>query len=59
MLLIKVDAAEAIISIQLTEACSTNEVMGNLLKDWGLVVLSNNGLVQVFGSRQGREPLGF
>ena len=46
-LLIEVDAPEAVLSIQLAEACSTIELMRNLLKSWGLVVLSNHGLVQV------------
>ena len=53
----KVDAPEAILSIQLAEACSTIEPMRNLLKSWGLVVLLNYGLVQVLGMRQiHREP---
>ena len=44
--LIKVDAPEAIHSIQLAEACSTIELMRNLLEG-GSLVLSNSGLVQV------------
>ena len=46
-LLIKVDAPEAVLSTELAEACSTTEPMKNLLKDQGLVVLLNYGLVQV------------
>ena len=41
------DAPEAILSIQITEACSTIEPMGNLLEGGSLVVFTNNGLVQV------------
>ena len=70
-LLIEVDAPEAILCVQLTEACSTIQPMRNLLKGWGLVVISNNGLVQVIwvktdmkgtirllGISEGRYPLG-
>ena len=42
--LIKMDAPEAILSIELA-ACGTIELMTNLLKGGGFVVLSNNGLV--------------
>ena len=56
--LIKVDAPEATLSIQLTEACSTVEPMRNL-EVGSLVVLSNNGLFSPFGLRQiQREPSG-
>ena len=70
-LLVEVDAPEAVLSVQCTEACSTIEPMRNLLEGWGPVVLSNNGLVQVLwvevdtkgtitilGISVGRHPLG-
>ena len=45
--LTEVDTPEAVLSIQLPEACSTIEPMRNLLKGQGLVVLSNYGFVEV------------
>ena len=45
--LIEVDAPEPILSVQLTETCSPIEPMRNFLKGWGLLVLSNCGLLQV------------
>ena len=44
-LLIEVDAPEAILNIQLAEACNTVELMRNVLEDGSLVVFLNNGLV--------------
>ena len=64
------DAPEAILGIQLTEACCTTVVMRNLVKGWVLEVLLNNGLIQILsvkadtkgstglsGVGQGRYPL--
>ena len=44
-LLVKVDAPEAVLSIQFTEVCGTIDLMQNLLEGGSFVVLSNNGLV--------------
>ena len=46
-LLIEMDVPEAVLSIQLTEVCNTIEAMRYLFKGGSLVVLLNNGLVQV------------
>ena len=66
------DVPETILGIQLAEACCTTEVIRNLTEGWGLLVLSNDGLIQVIrveadmeGSiglsrvGQGIYPLGF
>ena len=41
------DTPEAILGIQLAEAGCTTEAMRTLIKGQGLVVLLNNGLIQV------------
>ena len=50
-LLIKVNAPDAILSIQLTEAGSTTESLRDVIQSRGFILLSHNGLVKAFGSR--------
>ena len=54
------DAPEAVLSVQLTEACGTIEPMTNLLEGREPVVLANSGLMfRSFGLSQiQREPSG-
>ena len=41
------DAPEAILTVQLTEACSTTKLMRDLVKGRGFLMLSHYGLVKV------------
>ena len=43
------NAAEAILCVQLTEVGSTTKLIGDLIKGRGLVMLSHKGLVSSFG----------
>ena len=45
--LIKLDAPEAFFGIQLAEVCCMTEVMRNLIKGRGFIVLLYDGLIQV------------